>query len=843
MLRSLSHCALLGVALTSIHSAQSLGRANDRPEAFVTRPIPAARGVGPTFKTREVLIRFKDGRGVQSLEAQSIEAESALTRMRSNEALSVHLYQVPEGEDVASLLRRYRNDERIDYIEPNGLYYTNEVPTDDFYDNWSGVASDLQKWAMDAGNINAESAWDVTTGRPDVVIAVVDTGIDLDHPDLVSNIWSNAGEIPGNGVDDDGNGFVDDVNGWDFFSNDSNPNPDLGDGFDNDGNGAADDGVFHGTFSASCAGASANDGGMAGASWNSSLMALKVFTDDGGASTFDIANAITYAANNGADIINMSLGGGFSTTIQNAVNFAHSQGLVQVASAGNSNSSSAQYPASLNFVISVGASDSGSVLGGGSGDIDGRASFSQYGPNAVDVVAPGALVVGASVNSVANGNAGSAGWRLSSGTSFSAPLVSGLAALVIARGLDVGANLTNDDVEAIIQNNTVDLPDDPNDSPNGGSTWDGNGLVDFRACVDAVGGGAPVNNPPTAVAGADQSGFVSDIFNFNGAGSSDPDGPLASYSWNFGDGNSASGVTASHSYGSAGVFVVSLTVSDGSLSDTDTLLVTVEDDPPTGGGLRLYMTNVNNISVPGIGTLRNEDVYVYNTSTGGYTWFFDGSDLGLASAAIDGLAFLPDGDMLFSLSAAFTIPGLVGGPGGSTTADDSDIIRFSPASTGSGTSGVLTFYFDGSDVALTSNGEDVDAISLDGSGNLIVSTTGGFSGSGASGADEDFFVFNATSLGASTSGSFSRLFDGSDVGMGGNSSADVTALHWAGPNTFYLSTLGNVVLSGFAFNDEDVFEFNATNTGNATSGSFAGFFDTSATGISTGEDTRGLHIE
>ncbi|MEM7307975.1 MAG: S8 family serine peptidase [Planctomycetota bacterium] len=830
----------LALALPSYAAAQQVDSGAQQLLQTIERPAP--NPLRPTFVPGELLIRYQAGGGILSAEALSLESELPLRRIEHNASVGVHRYELPEGLDVAAALRLLRNDSRVDYVEPNYVYYHHQIPNDGFYDNYAGVASDLQAWAMDANNVNAESAWDLSTGRSDVVIAIIDSGIDLDHPDLAANIWSNSGEVAGNGVDDDGNGFTDDVNGWDFYFNDSNPNPDFGDGIDNDGNGAADDGTFHGTFAASNASAVGNNGtGLAGAAWGCSLMALKVFTDDGGASTFDIADAITYAANNGADVINMSLGGGFSSTIQSAVNFAHGAGLVQLASAGNSNSSSQQYPASLNFVISVGASDSGSVLGGGSGDIDGRASFSQYGPSAVDVVAPGADLVGAATGTVAGGNPGDHIYILSSGTSFSCPLVAGLAGLILSRALDVGASIDNDDVEAIIEGNTTNLPDDPNDFPNGGSTWDSNGLVDFRACLDAVGGGGGGNDPPTAVAGPNQSGLVGDVFSFDGSGSSDPDGPIASYSWTFGDGGSGSGANVTHSYSSAGTYTVTLTVSDGSLTDSDTLTVTVSS-PPTGG-VTMYMANSNNISVPGVGTLANEDVFTYNTSTGNFTQLIDGSDVGLGSAAIDGLVVLPDGDLLISLTASFSIPGMTGGPGGSTTADDSDIVRFTPSSTGSSTAGVFTFHFDGSDVALTSNGEDINGLSLDGSGNLVVTTTGGFSGTGASGADEDLFIFSASSLGASTSGSFTRLFDGSDVGFGGNGAEDVTALHWSSSNEFYLSTLGTFSVSGLSGPDEDVFLFTATSTGNTTAGSASAFYDATAAGIAGNEDTRAVHID
>lgn len=458
-------------------------------DSVTYKPMAARAKPAAEYVFDEVLVRYRGKPGLDDVRVAATESANGLTRREFNPWLGIHRYGLPRGVDVRSAVRALSADPSVEFAEPNGYRELDSIPNDVVYANYNGVGNDLQKWIFNGigadHNLDAEPAWSITTGRSDVVIAIIDSGIALAHPDLAANIWTNPGEIAGNGIDDDGNGFIDDVHGADFIQNDGDPNPDLGDGIDNDGSGAADDNTTHGTAVASCASAVGNNAlGATGAAWNCRLMALKVFAADFGATDMNVASALTYAANKNASVVNMSFGGSiFSMTESSAIAYAWSHNCVLIASAGNNNSSVIQYPACYPHVLSVGATDSGCVLTGGSGDLDGRASFSQYGPGAVDVVAPGTDIPYDGVGSVADGNPGSFIYALSSGTSFASPIVAGLAALVISRAKDVSAPITNDDVRSIIINTAHDLPDDPGDAPNAGADWDDHGRVDFLGAV------------------------------------------------------------------------------------------------------------------------------------------------------------------------------------------------------------------------------------------------------------------------------------------------------------------------------------------------------------------------
>ena len=310
--------------------------------------------------------------------------------------------------DLAHALSAYRSNSDVEWAEPVRVMHVQWTPNDPAYPSLWGLAK-----------IQASSAWDMAKGSG-VVVAVVDTGSDPAHPDLAANLWTNPAEIPGNGIDDDGNGYVDDVRGWNFVSNTNAPL----------------DGHSHGTHVSGTIAAVGNNGvGIIGVSPSSKIMAVKGLADDGSGYDSDLAQGIIYAADNGADIINMSWGGtGDSPVIEDAIQYAHALGVVLVAAAGNSAIDASQFlPAKYASVITVSAFNSA----------DAMAPFSNFGSK-IDVAAPG---VG--IQSTIPG-----GYYSSyNGTSMAAPHVAGVAALLLSQR----PTLTNEQVRQILRQTADDV--------------------------------------------------------------------------------------------------------------------------------------------------------------------------------------------------------------------------------------------------------------------------------------------------------------------------------------------------------------------------------------------------
>lgn len=376
----------------------------------------------------QLIVKLSEG-ATANTNAQLARAGARVVRTLPQLGLSV--VEVSPDVALATMAATLRATAGAAWAEPNYTFTLDLTPNDPAYPTQEPY---LKRIEMAAG-------WEYTTGRPEIVIAILDTGVDMAHPDLASAIWVNPGEISGDGVDNDANGFIDDINGWDFADNDNLPDDDHG----------------HGTHVAGIAGARVNNGiGIAGVAGAVTLMPVDVFR--GGIGTYeDLIRAIIYATDNGAHVINLSLGASsYSLGEQMAVDYAWARGVVVVAAAGNTGTERYHYPAAHEHVIAVAATTRDDVL----------ANFSTRG-DFVDVAAPGV-----SIYSTYRDGA----YAFMSGTSMATPHVAGLAGLILARN----PALTPDAVRALIEGNADDL---------GAYGWDdafGHGRINARRTLAAT---------------------------------------------------------------------------------------------------------------------------------------------------------------------------------------------------------------------------------------------------------------------------------------------------------------------------------------------------------------------
>ncbi len=324
----------------------------------------------------EILVKFKPG--VSSAGIKSVNSSLGAQRKSTIGKTGIERVTISANRTVAEAVADFNSMPEVEFAQPNYRYHALvTIPNDtDFSKQWglnnTGQTVNGTTGTPDA-DIDAPEAWDVTTGSSSVVVAVIDSGVDYNHPDLSANIWRHIGETAGNGIDDDGNGFTDDTRGWDFVDGDNNP-------MDTDG---------HGTHIAGIIGAVGNNGtGVAGIAWQVQIMPVRVLDAGGGGFTSDIMAGIDYAVNNGANIINISLGGDpggpQDSAMISALTSAKNAGVTAVIAAGNENNDndiSPVYPASytLDNIISVAATDQSGNL----------AWFSNFGATSVDVGAPG----------------------------------------------------------------------------------------------------------------------------------------------------------------------------------------------------------------------------------------------------------------------------------------------------------------------------------------------------------------------------------------------------------------------------------------------------------------------
>jgi subtilisin family serine protease len=359
---------------------------------------PGARA-GGALDAEGVIVAYEPG--TARVERAAIRARHDLDATEALPLPRAEVVEIPARQSTGAVVSELEADPSVAYAEPNYVVTASElIPNDPrFPDEWA-LDNDLDT------DIDAAEAWDYTQGSADVTVAVVDSGVAYDHPDLAPNLWVNPSETvgtpEGRGVDDDGNGYVDDSIGWDWVEDDGIPTDPHG----------------HGTHVAGTIGARGNDGfGVAGVSWDVGLMPLRALDSTGSGTIADVASAFIYAGEMGADIVNASLGGpGYSNTLRAAIERA--PGTLFVVAAGNSSSDNDTAP---NYPCSYGSSNL--ICVAATGETGKLAWFSNYGASTVDLAAPGEAILSAKPGG---------GFTTSSGTSMATPHVSGVAALLLA---------------------------------------------------------------------------------------------------------------------------------------------------------------------------------------------------------------------------------------------------------------------------------------------------------------------------------------------------------------------------------------------------------------------------
>jgi uncharacterized protein YjiK len=361
-----------------------------------------------------------------------------------------------------------------------------------------------------------------------------------------------------------------------------------------------------------------------------------------------------------------------------------------------------------------------------------------------------------------------------------------------------------------------------------------NSLMGVAAPLLHVEWAAGGNQPPSVGAGPDQPVTLPASATLDGTVSDDglpnpPGAVTTTWSKTSGPGTvtfgNASAVDTTATFSLAGTYVLRLTASDSVLSAFDELTVTVTDPPPPGSPL--YFSLLDPATVGGIAA-ENEDIVFFNGAS--FSLAFDGSDVGITSLRIDAFSWVNATSILLSFDAPGTVPGIAG------TTDDSDVVLFTSTSLGTTTAGTFSVYFDGSDVGLTTNAEDVDAVELRPNGNVLISTIGAVTVTGVSGDDKDLLAFAPTSTGAVTAGTFSWYFDGSDVGLT-TTGEDVDAVAVDTAGKIYLSTVSNFSVTGISGEDDDVFVFTPILLGATTAGTFSStlYFDGSVYGLTAND--------
>ena len=387
---------------------------------LMTRPAERVPG--------EIILKLRANPHFKTTRAEVVSVAYALNRrlgsdsvistrpLQTDPQLQIFRLSKTSEADLSAALDTLKSVPAVQYAEPNYVLHALDdgipsgTPDDpDFAKSWGLRNTGQQDPGGLAGlagaDIDVLPLWkDGITGSRKILVAVLDTGIEWDHPDIQANLYTNPGEIAGNGIDDDHNGFVDDIHGWNFH----------------DGNANSTDDNNHGTHCAGIIGAAGNNGiGIAGVNWSVSLMPVKFLGSDGGGNLDRAIDALNYARMMKARVINSSWGGGvYSQAMHDAIQQARNAGILFVAAAGNDaqdHDVNPSYPANydLDNVVSVAATDNRDRL----------AYFSDYGASTIQLAAPGMRIW----STIRGGE-----YASKSGTSMAAPFVSGIAALVLS---------------------------------------------------------------------------------------------------------------------------------------------------------------------------------------------------------------------------------------------------------------------------------------------------------------------------------------------------------------------------------------------------------------------------
>ncbi len=495
-----------------------------------------------SFSADRIIVKMKSGVS-RSRARQVLSRVAGKSALKSFSYIDLSILDVGQDErSVGEIVAELNAMDSVDYAEPDFVLHLYNTPGDPSFGLLWGLENTGQSGGISGADIGAPRAWGITTGSSEMVVGVTDTGVDYTHEDLAANIWTNPGEIPGNGIDDDNNGYVDDIHGINAITGSGDPMDDEG----------------HGTHVAGTIGAVGDNGvGVTGVNWNVKMMALKFLDASGGGYTSDAIECLDYVLmmknNHGVNIRltnNSWGGGGYSRALYEAIDAAGKAGMLFMAAAGNSstnNDAAPSYPASyeLDNIISVASVN----------NRDGLSSFSSYGKKSVDLGAPGSNIL-----STLPGNA----YGFYSGTSMATPHVAGAAALIWAGTPSYDATqvkaliLSSVDPVAVLQNTTV----------TGGRLNVANALYTLK--------------PPSANAGGPYSGAVDSIITLDAGASFDPDGRITAYAWDWESDGTFDEIletpVTEHAWALAGTFTVTLKVTNNSgLSSISSTSVTISE--------------------------------------------------------------------------------------------------------------------------------------------------------------------------------------------------------------------------------------------------------------------------